>query len=165
MSWSDRIKNFMTGESPEQKMARQAREKAEQEAYEQSLIEANIREAAIRTEETKLEIALLGDKTKVDMAKNGADLSTSATAALIDRMGASMATKLDASRDAIILRRVEDPVKKAELQRIGLQSAEVYWARLLKETTISFTAARLGNQRLREIRDQLNPPKSNNPKS
>lgn len=158
MSWVDRLKDLIKREIPEQKAARDANNAAEVEAYNQRLIEENMRKTAIRGEATKLEIALMGDETRVTMTKRGSDLPQSGSGALIDRLGATVSGNLDKSHEDIILGRVTDPVRREELKRVGLQSAESYWLDLLAQPTISMTAARLGNQRLREIRHQLNPP-------
>lgn len=159
MSWKDRMRSLITGETPEQRAIREASEAAELEAYSQSLIEANMREAAVRSEQAKLNMATHGDQTKVDIAKMGLDQSKSLTSKMIDRMEPEMSAHLDRTTEDIILARITDPARRKELKKIGLQSAEGYWAELLQQPTISMTAARIGNQRLREIRYQLNPPK------
>jgi len=157
MSWKEKIGGFLGVETPEQRSQRQAREASELEAYAEELTRQNIQDAAIRYEEARLEMALHGDEVKARIIRRGSR-SADRTIGFIDRAGARMSESLGESIGRIFLDRIDEPVKKEELRRLSLQSAEGYWVDLLSQPPVSTVAARVGNQRLREIRALLNPP-------
>lgn len=147
MSWKDKVRDFLRGETSEKQAAREA----ELAAHRDRLTRKGIMDSAITAEQTKL-------KMEQDAELHHRPDRSKALSDVLGRIREESGKGLDTFTEDIYLRGVSDPAKKEELKRLRLQTAEGYWVNTLSQPKVSTGVARFGNQRLKEIRTQLNPP-------
>lgn len=159
MSLKDRMRDWLNRESPADRAQIEAQQAAQLEAYREALERQSIIDAARTSEEAKLTMEMDTDASRVQNPLRDPALNN-----LFDRMNRESGQRIDEFNQRLLLKGVKDPLRREELIRLGLQTAENYWVNLLEQPTIPLSAIRLGNQRLSEIRAQLNPPQDPNQK-